>query len=63
MSGAIPSLHLYAFVAWKGTALYSPLPDFYQASLFPFFLALPHACKFNIDRIKNKIIVYVPSSF
>ena len=62
MSGAIPSLHLYAFMAWKGTTLCNPLPDCYQASSFPFF-ALSYVCKFNIARIKNEIIVYVPSSF
>jgi hypothetical protein len=36
--------------------------DCYQASSLPFF-ALSHVCKFNVDRIKNKIVAYVPSSF
>ena len=40
MSGTIPSLHLYAFVARKGITLYSPLPECYQASSFPFFFFL-----------------------
>lgn len=30
---------------------------------FFFFFSLSHVCKFNIDRMKYKIIVYVQSSF
>jgi len=68
MSGALPLLHLYTFVAWKGITLYSPLPDCYQASSFPLPLLggggwLSHVCKFNTDRMKNKVTVNVPFSF